>query len=249
VRDSEGKVVQRIDGPAGKGFHRVAWNMRYPAPDPIEMKPANDLPPWESPPKGPMVLPGNYTVTLSKRVEGELHEIAAAQNFVLKPLYSGGLVADDRESVLEFQSQTATLYRAVTGANKAASEIQNRIDHLFKAVEDTPAVSEEQAQALRALNSRMQGLQTKLNGDQTISSRAEPVPMSISTRVGNIVGGSWSSQSAVTGNFRDSYAIAARQFPPVLEELRSIASDLAVLETQLQAEGAPWTPGRIPDFP
>ena len=249
VRDSEGKVVQRIDGPAGKGFHRVAWNMRYPAPDPIEMNPDSDLPPWESPPKGPMALPGNYTVALSKRVEGELHEIADAQKFVLKPLYSGGLVAEDRQGVLEFQSQTATLYRAVTGANEAASEIQSRIDHLLKAVEDTPAVSEEQAQAVRALNSRMQGLQTKLNGDQTISSRAEPVPMSISTRVGNIVGGSWNSQSAVTGNFRDSYAIAARQFPPVLEELRSIASDLGVLEAQLQAEGAPWTPGRIPDWP
>jgi hypothetical protein len=73
--------------------------------------------------------------------------------------------------------------------------------------------------------------------------------MSISTRVGNIVGGSWNSQSAVTGNFRDSYAIAAQQFPPVLDELRAIATDLGDLEAQLQAEGAPWTPGRIPDWP
>jgi hypothetical protein len=249
VRDSEGKIVQRIDGPADKGFHRVAWDMRYPAPDPINLEPSTDLAPWESPPQGPMALPGNYSVTLSKRVEGELVDITGSQSFALKPLYSGGLVAENRQAVLDFQMQTAELYRAVTGANEAADEIQNRIDHLVAAVEATPAASEEQAQAVRALNTRMQDLQVKLNGDSTVANRAEPVPMSLTTRIGNIVGGSWGSQSPVTGDYRDSYAIAAQQFPEILEELQSISADLSRLEDELQAEGAPWTPGRLPDWP
>jgi photosystem II stability/assembly factor-like uncharacterized protein len=249
VRDSEGKVVQRIDGPAEKGFHRVAWDMRFPPPDPINLEANTDLAPWESPPRGPMALPGNYSVTLSKRVEGELVDITGSQSFALKPLYSGGLVAENRQDVLDFQMQTADLYRAVAGANKAADEIQNRIDHLVAAVEATPAASEEQAQAVRALNARMQSLQVKLNGDSTLSSRAEPAPMSLTTRIGNIVGGSWGSQSPVTGNFRDSYAIAAQQFPQALKELKSISTDLSRLEQELQFEGAPWTPGTIPDWP
>jgi photosystem II stability/assembly factor-like uncharacterized protein len=249
VRDSEGKVIQRIDGPAGKGFHRVAWDMRYPAPDPIELEPDTELAPWESTPQGPMTLPGSYSVTLSKRVEGELVEITGAQTFILKPLYSGGLVAENRQAVLDFQMHTAELYRAVSGANKAADEIQNRIDHLVAAVEATPAASEEQAQAVRALNTRMQDLQVKLNGDSNVANRAEPVPMSLATRIRNIVGGSWGSQSPVTGNYRDSYAIAAQQLPAVLDELKSISADLSRLEQELQSEGAPWTPGRIPDWP
>ncbi len=249
VRDRQGKIVQRINGPAGKGFHRVAWDMRYPAVDPVDLKAGGDLMPWESPPQGPMALPGDYSVTLSKRVEGELVTVSGPQSFTLKPLYNGGLVAENRQDVLDFQMRTAGLYRAVTGANKAADEIQNRIDHLMAAVEVTPAADEEQAQAVRALNTRMQGLQVKLNGDSTLSSRAEPVPMSITERVGNIVGGSWGSQSAVTGNFRNSYAVAAQQFPVVLAQLKAIAADLVALEEDLQAEGAPWTPGRIPDWP
>ncbi|MFB3079779.1 MAG: hypothetical protein ACE1Y4_17430, partial [Lysobacterales bacterium] len=249
VRDSKGKVVQRIDGPADKGFHHVAWDMRYPAPDPINLEESTDLAPWESPPRGPMALPGTYTVTLSKRVEGELMDIMGSQIFTLKPLYSGGLVTENRQDVLNFQMQTAELYRAVAGANEAAGEIQNRIDHLVAAVEATPAASEEQAQVVRILNARMQDLQVMLNGDSAVSNRAEPVPMSITTRVGNIVDGSWSSQAAVTGNYRDSYAIAAQQFPEVLEELKSIFADLSRLEQELQSEGAPWTPGRIPDWP
>ena len=68
------------------------------------------------------------------------------------------------------------------------------------------------------------------------------------SRVATIAGGSWSTQAGVTGNFADSFAIAAEQFPPLLAELASIAADLAVLEDQLEAKGAPWTPGRIPDW-
>mgnify|MGYP001815595296 FL=1 len=247
VRDARGNVVQRIKGPAGKGFHRVAWNMRYPAPDPVDLDPPATRAPWEGEPQGPMVLPGTYSVTLSQRLEGQLSDFGVRE-FVLKPLYSGGLVAEDRASVLEFQAKTAELLRAVMGANRAAAEIETRIKHLLQAVEDTPGATEQQAIAVRALNARMQDLQQQLGGDRTVSSRAEPVPMSLTARVRVIAGGSWESQSAVTGNYRDSFEIAASQFPEVLADLKAIAADLATLEAELEAEGAPWTPARVPDW-
>ncbi len=249
VKDESGKVVQRLTGPTDKGFHRVAWNMRYPAPDPVNLKPDTNLAPWESAPQGPMALPGTYSVSLAKRVGGQLTELGSSQSFVLKPLFEGGLVTNDREALLDFQMQTNDLYRAVTGANQARDEVQNRIDHLLKAVDDTPSAGEAQAQSLRALNARMQDLDVKLNGDRTIASRAEKVPMSISNRIGTIVYSHWDSQSDVPGNLRDSYAIAETQFRGALGELKSIVADLATLEAELQAEGAPWTPGRIPNWP
>jgi hypothetical protein len=128
-------------------------------------------------------------------------------------------------------------------------EIQARIDHLLKAASDTPSSTETHAQALRTLNARMQDLKVKLSGDRTISGRAEAVPMSITSRINTIVGGHWDSQSAVTANYRDSLVIAEQQFGEALVELKAIAVDLAETEAALQAEGAPWTPGRIPDWP
>ena len=145
--------------------------------------------------------------------------------------------------------QSNDLYRAIAGANKARGEIQDRIDHLLQAAADTPSSSEAQAQSLRSLSARMQNLKVKLSGDSTISSRAEKVPMSITGRINNIVGGHWDSQSAVTVNYRDSYAIADQQFHEALAELKAISTDLVEVEAALQAEGAPWTPGRIPDWP
>ena len=248
IRDSEGNVVKRLDGAAGKGFHRVAWNMRYPAPDPIDLSPAEDRAPWEDEPKGPMVLPGDYTVSLSKRVEGQAEDITEQMPFTLKPMFTGGLVSDNREELLAFQQKTASLYRAVMGTARAAKEINSRIDHMTQAVVDTPMATEEQAAALRALKARMQDLKVGLSGDSTISSRAEPVPLSLYSRIATIAYGSWNTQAGVTGNFSDSYDVAAAQFPAILAELKSIAVDLAALESELEAKGAPWTPSRIPDW-
>jgi hypothetical protein len=249
VSDASGKVIQRIDAPAGKGFHRVAWNMRYPAPDPVKLKPKTDFYPWESPPQGPLALPGQYTVTLSQRVEGKRLDLSSPRSFVLKPLFEGGLVTADRQALLDFEMQSNDLYRTIMGANEARDEIQTRIDHLLKAAADTPSSSEEQAQALRALHARMQDLKVRFNGDSTIASRQEPVPMSLTDRIGFIVSGHWDSQSAVTDNYRDSYRIADQQLRQAIVELHAVAADLAKVEATLQAEGAPWTPGRIPDWP
>ena len=223
--------------------------MRYPAPNPVKLGGAGGGAPWESDPAGPMALPGEYSVTLSARVEGALEDIAGPETLVLKPMHTGGLVTDDREGLLAFQKQTAELYRAVMGASRAAGEINDRIDHMLKAVVDTPTSTEEQATALRALQNRMHDVGVALSGDSTVSSRNEPVPMSIYGRLAMIAWGTWASQSAPTGNHVDSYEVAAAQFPAVLAEMKAIDTELAELEAQLEAEGAPWTPARLPDWP
>ena len=35
VRDASGRVVRQLPGPTKAGFHRVAWDLRLPPPDPV----------------------------------------------------------------------------------------------------------------------------------------------------------------------------------------------------------------------
>ena len=74
ILDSAGEIIQTLDGEKlGKeaGLNRVAWNL---AADPA--RPRKDEKPEPSffrpEPRGPMVLPGTYTVRLT--VDGESHE-------------------------------------------------------------------------------------------------------------------------------------------------------------------------------
>ena len=45
------------------------------------------------------------------------------------------------------------------------------------------------------------------------------------------------------------YEIAAKEFGPVLDKLRGVVDvDLKSLELSAEKAGAPWTPGRLPEW-
>jgi hypothetical protein len=77
-----------------------------------------------------------------------------------------------------------------------------------------------------------------------VTSRFEYAPLSITDRLDRAVGGFWSS-SALTTTHQRSYEIAGRAFQGVLERLRVLVEeDMRRLGDELEAIGAPWTPGR-----
>lgn len=46
----------------------------------------------------------------------------------------------------------------------------------------------------------------------------------------------------------DSYNIAAAEFAEQLGKLHTLVDDLTKLEKDMEAAGAPWTPGRVPEW-
>ena len=48
VSDAEGRPVRRVVGPAKTGIHRVAWDLRRPPPDPVDLEVPEFRPPWAS---------------------------------------------------------------------------------------------------------------------------------------------------------------------------------------------------------
>ena len=87
-------------------------------------------------------------------------------------------------------------------------------------------------------------------GDSSVSSRNEPVLFSIAARVGQIRGWGWSHQSPVTGSDRTALEIAKTDFAAALAQLRDVELRVGALEDELEAMGAPYTPGRgVPTWP
>ncbi len=246
VSDAEGNVVRRLEGPVSSGFHRVAWDLRWPAPNPASVTPV-ELGAFDDPIIGPMVVPGSYRVALGRRVGGEVTALGEPQTFGAAPLSAGTLAAEDSAALLAFQRRTARLQRAVLGADRAAGEAEERIAHLKVAVRDAPAADAALGQRLRAVESRLEDLLIVLRGDHILRSHSEPTSPSILQRVDRVVSGHWTSTSGVTASHRRNYRIAAEAFGPLLEELRQlIGVELVAVEDELEAAGGPWTPGRLP---
>ncbi|MGB2603072.1 MAG: hypothetical protein WBC78_05730, partial [Candidatus Sulfotelmatobacter sp.] len=79
--------------------------------------------------------------------------------------------------------------------------------------------------------------------------RSEPVPSSINDRMQAIMEGERFSLSKPTQSHVDDYNIAAGEFADQLGRLRALVEvDLAKLEKDMEAAGAPWTPGRVPEW-
>jgi hypothetical protein len=88
-----------------------------------------------------------------------------------------------------------------------------------------------------------------LSGDIEARRRNINTPPSINERVGYVVGAQRMSTARPTQTQHAQYAAAAQDFEGVLVQLRQLMEvDLTRLEKQLEAAGAPWTPGRIPEW-
>jgi photosystem II stability/assembly factor-like uncharacterized protein len=249
ISDAGGRVVRRLTGPTGAGVHRVAWDLRYPAADPVPQRPAPTDNPFYDPPTGPMVVPGTYTAAFARRVGGTLTPFGAPQTFTVEALNLSSLPPANRAELLAFQQDVARLQRAVLGANQLVRETETRLILLRKAADETPAADPALATEVRSLQARLQDIQVALTGDAVTRRRSEPVPTSLTERVESIVNAQWSSTSPATGTSREAYRIASEEFEPVLERLRALVeTDLRRVEDALDAAGAPWTPGRVPTW-
>jgi photosystem II stability/assembly factor-like uncharacterized protein len=244
VADEEGHVIRHGTGPVAAGFHRVAWDLRFPAPVPAGTPP----PPIESgdaPATGPMVAPGVYKVSIAQRVEGVLTPLGEPQSFTVEPVSNPTLPVRDHAAVLAFEEKAARLQRAVLGAQKSAEEAEHRLDMIDKALVDTPAPDAALIVQARDLHNRLKDLYEKITGDKVIAEHNEPAPPAILQRLQTSL--SWGTMTAPTRTQEAAYRYAAQAFAPVLDALRQLVEvDLKRLEDQLEAAGAPWTPGHVP---
>jgi photosystem II stability/assembly factor-like uncharacterized protein len=249
IKDAAGRVVRRLNAPASAGMNRVSWDLRYPAPVLSTRTPGPEEEIFGEPPGGPLVMPGKFTVSLSKRINGVTTELAAPQGFAIYVEGQSSMSEAERAALVEFQQKVARLQRAVAGSIETANQLITRLALIKRALHETPAAEVRLTDDASAIEKKTNDILKALRGDQSLRARQETLPASINERVGTIVNGQRMSIQRPTQTQMDHYAAAAAEFDQVLTRLRAlIEGDLAKLEKAMEAAGAPWTPGRIPEW-
>ncbi len=251
VRDATGNVVRRLTGPTAAGMHRVAWDLRYPSGQLAPPRPPGDQGGegggFRGAASGNLVMPGKYSVSVSKRVGGVWTQLGQPQSFNVMTEGLNTMAAADREKLFEFQQKVARLQRSVNGATSFGTEMKARIATARRALLETPAMNEKIIDDATSIDKRLNEILKALRGDQLLAQLNENPPPSISSRVNGIVSAQRMSTARPTQTQIDQYTIAAQEFEVELKKLRALAEvDFARLEKALDAAGAPWTSGRIP---
>jgi photosystem II stability/assembly factor-like uncharacterized protein len=241
VSDATGNLVRRIEGPVTAGFHRVAWDLRYPLSTP--WKPETDTETWLEIP-GPLAAPGRYSVSLAKRINGQLTELGPQQTFEVTPLRQRGLPGAAPEQVVAFTRRLDDLNRQVGGSGAAVKDL----------LTETGAIKETllRSQAPQALRDRVRAIelelldiQQSLNGNETRALYSEEGPVSISQRLNVALMGTFRSTYGPTPTHERMVEIAEDQFAGVKARLQQLSEgEMPALRRDLNAAAVPWTPGR-----
>jgi multidrug efflux pump subunit AcrA (membrane-fusion protein) len=249
ITDSAGRVVRRLTGPVTAGMQRISWDLRYPAPSlPPPPNPEGEDP-FNEGPSGPLVMPGAYKVSAATRVNGVFTPLGQAQEFQVLVEGQVRMLPAERAALVEFQQKVARLQRALQGAVATANALKPRLVAIRRALLETPNAPEKLLSDAAALDKRTNEIIRALLGDSALRQRNMNLPPSISERIGDIAGSQRMSTDPPTRTQVDQYAAAAQDFETALNQLRQlIEGDLAKLEKQMEAAGAPWTPGRIPEW-
>jgi len=241
IRDSGGNVVRRIEGPAEAGFHRVAWDLRYPETSPWEREPKEQD--WLAT-AGPLAPPGEYIVSMASRVAGELTDVGTEQQFAVVPLRERGLKGADPATAVAFSLELDDMRRQVSGAETAITELLTEVDAIKSALarSATPAELRDRTELIRQ---QLLQLQLELVGDSNRELHNEGGPVPVDRRVEVAYLGTAFSTYGPTPTHQRSLEIARAEFEPISTALQEInKQDLPALRSALDEAGVPWTPGR-----
>ena len=242
IRDANGQAIRWLEGTNAEGLHRVSWDLRLAAPDPIRLKKPAFQPPWAGDAVGPMLAPGEYSVELYIEDNGQLSLQGQKRTFLVKPIPL--LEQNDFDGIAAFMQQTHALLVQISSIGEQLGECSERLRFIYAALKKTPKVTNTHFDAWSKLDGRLSDLQVELYGDPARGSLDESRIPGIWGRIGNIAYGHWETTQPPTETFKANLTKVERDFPPFEEKVIAYLSDLAAFEAELKALGAPYTRGR-----
>jgi len=238
VRDADGNIVRRLDGPVTRGFHRVAWDLRMPPPNAI-----GDSGGWGEP-EGFMVAPGTYTVEIAKRIDGQVTALGEPRSFDVVRMRNGALDGAEPAETVAFWKRLSAMQRRVSAANQVIDEARAKVEALDTALARSTAPAGELDAELHAVSQRLFAIQEQLRGKETLTELNEPQGPTIAQRMFVAQIGTGNSTYGPTPTHERSLEIAEQQFEDVRSELnRMVDQRIPALEDALFEAGAPWTQG------
>jgi photosystem II stability/assembly factor-like uncharacterized protein len=263
IADPSGKVIRRFDAPAARGLHRVTWDLRAQSAS---------LPPAAAPgggrggrggggggddeapqfsgrggAQGPLAVPGKYTVSLAKRIEGVVMPLPGSESFEVQP--EGPASREDRVLLSQFNEKLSGLQKALTATQQTLTEATARISAIRRAIDATPSLPLKLREQAVGIERTLEEINRELNGDRVMAGFNEGTPASISDHVQAAIRPARSTVGKPTKTAQEQYQLASDLLSAEITKLRKVVEqDIRGLEKQLDAAGAPPTPGRLPEL-
>ena len=242
VKDADGKIVRLLEGPVTAGFHRVAWDLRFPIKSPW-VAPEKRQAAWVSP-AGVLAAPGTYTVSLARRVDGSLEDLGQTQTFEVSSIRDPVLPGSSQDERVAFSNQVDELKRQVKGSVAAIDELLVATVAIKESLMNSTADPALYVEA-QSIERRAKHLRDRLEQNQTRGEFGDLGLVPVSKRLQVAGYGARTSAYGPTDTYKRSLEIGQQDYADVYRELEDLmAGQFNALQEKLGRAGVPWTPGR-----
>ena len=242
VTDASGDIVRHLEAPAEAGFHRVAWDLRYPVVDP--WLPEAERGQGFGQPAGVLVAPGTYSVTMYERLDGDMRDLDQRQTFEVVSIREPTLPGSSQQERVTFSQRVDEMRRAVNGTLKSIDEVLLQLAAIEESISNSTGDMNLYDQA-NTLEKQIIGQRDRLSGNRTQGEFAVNRPMPVTARLSHAAYNPNTTAYGPTETQRDSLRLAGDVYNEVGSELtRLIDIEYQALLRALDAAGVPWTPGR-----
>ncbi len=253
IRDEKGHIINTINKSFGKGIARVNWDLRYNYATSVRLSDNKFSPVSSSRGRrgfGTLVMPGKYSVSIDKVVREKVTTLVTPVEFNVIPLNNTTL-AGNREKLVAFQKEVSSLTRLVSGTESIVEELVTRVQYVKQAVSNTPGIPLELMTQATVLEKELDDILWKFNGQKPRASQEEnwPAAPSINEYLSVVAYGIYGTTSDPTETMKEQYDLTVEAFKPVYDRVKVILeNDILKLESELDKYGAPYTPGRLPEW-
>ena len=238
IKDKNGKVINTITGTNNKGFNRVSWNLGYPDRSQVKLKPVVVNNPWFD--ATVLATPGDYTMTLSKRVDGKVTALASPQTFKVIPLKEGALKGASHDEIKNFTESHHLFQQDLAATTSTLSKSLLRVDAMKRAADKSLNPIADLINKIYKVREELLNIEKELTGDKTkgeIGERSNPTPQDA-----NYLGILASKTTyGPTPNLIAAIERAKKQLRDIKVKLNGILENtLPAIERDLKTAGAPW---------
>ena len=242
VKNANGGIVRHVEGPVEAGFHRVAWDLRYPSVQ--AWIPEDQREDGYMPTSGVLVAPGTFTVSMHKRVDGVLTNLGQSQTFEVASIREPTLPGSPQEQRVVFSGQVDELSRANQGTIKTIDAIVAELG-AAKEVLDSSTADPSLYEIANSIQQRVQAERDRLTNNESRDAFKELDEMTVQARLFHAGFVSNANAYGPTPSQRDSLRIARDLYDDVSRQLSNLVDvEYAGLKVALDAAGVPWSPGR-----
>lgn len=244
ITDIKGNVVRRLEGKKTKGFHRIAWDLRYAASSAISFNSKKNNNDFRAP-KGRLIVPGTYYARLSKEEDGKIIKLSEKVPIEVVKMRDGALPTDDISTISKFWKEATDMQGKVSAINIIMKNLDKKIKSLKKSINNSPTLPGTYEEELYVIREKHIKLDIKLNGSKARFAVGEKnKTLTINNRLMSILMGISQSTYGPTQTHRESLKYVKSELTILLKELLQLKNiDLPKIEKELLEAGAPWVEG------